>query len=151
MVDRHDVQPHHLLRAALADGFCRHLISHLAGDPDALLITLDQLWLDAADAIDVEEIQARGIDMVTVLAAINPPFDGEPDWRGRRLTDATRDLLVRALGVRAIGHGRTTGSGHVLLALMGSRDPLVAGTFRAHGLHARDAKPLVERWSRRSP
>ena len=151
MADRHEVHPHHLLRAVLPDRLVRDVLAELGTDADQLALTLDGLWLAAADTIELEEIEARGIDLATVLQAINPPFDEMPDWGGRRLTGPTRDLLVRALGVRAIGHGSRTSSAHLLLALMSSKDHLVAGTFRAHGLTARATRPIVERWGRRAP
>ena len=150
MADRHDVHPHHLLRAVLADRLVREVLAETGADADALLLTLDRLWLEASDTIEVEEIEARGIDVATVLTAINPPFDREADWGGRRLTDATRDVLVRSLGVRAVNHGATMTSGHLLLGLLGSKDRLVAGTFRAHGVQLRAVRPVVERRSRRA-
>lgn len=151
MADRHEVHPHHLLRAVLTDAQARDVVTTLGADPDEVLLTLDRLWLAASDTIEIEEIEARGIELHTVLAAINPPFDEQPDWGGRRLAAPSRDLLVRALAARGIGHGPRTGSGHLLLALMGSKDRLLAATFREHALHARDARALVERWGRRAP
>ncbi|WP_148614245.1 Clp protease N-terminal domain-containing protein [Nocardioides rubriscoriae] len=151
MVDRRDVHPHHLLRALLGDRLVRDVLRELGADPDEVRLSLDHLWLAGADTLDVEEIEAVGIDLPTVLVAVNPPFDDPPDWGGRRLTDATRDLLVRALGLRGITHGPRLGSGHLLLALMTSKDPVVAATFRAHGLQSRQVRPVVERRSRRAP
>jgi hypothetical protein len=58
---------------------------------------------------------------------------------------------VRALGLRSLTHGPGLGSGHLLLALLGSKDRVVAATVRAHGLQARRARPVVERWTRRAP
>lgn len=150
MVDRGDVLPHHLLRAVLADRGVREVLAELGTDPDEVLVTLDREWLAAADTIDLEEIQAVGIDLPTVLAAVNPPFDEPPDWGGRNVTDATRELLVRALGVRGLTHGPRVVSAHLLLALMSSKDHIVAATLRAHGLHGRTARGVVERWSRRA-
>lgn len=151
MSDRHDVHPHHLLRALLDDRVVRDLVSELGADPDEVRVTLDRAWLGAADTIDPEEIAAVGIDLATVLAAVNPPFDEAPDWGGRRLTDPTRELLVRALGVRAATHGSRVGSAHLLLSLLSSKDRILVATFRAHGLTARAARPVVERWTRRAP
>ena len=151
MTDRRDVHPHHLLRAVLGDRVVREVLDELGVDPDEVLVTLDREWLDASDTIEFEEIEAVGIDLTTVLTAINPPFDGPPDWGGRRPTDATRELLVRSLGVRGALHAPRVGSGHVLLALMSGRDRIVAATFRAHGLRARTARPVVERLTRRAP
>ena len=151
MPDRRDVHPHHLLRAALRDRFVRDVVAELGADPDQVLLTLDHRWLAAADTIDVEEVEAVGIELPMVLAAINPPFDGPPDWGGRHLTDATRDLLVRALGMRGPGAGPNVGSGQVFLALLSSKDHIVAPTLREHGLSLRTARPLVDQRSRRSP
>ncbi|QCW50086.1 hypothetical protein FE634_06110 [Nocardioides dongxiaopingii] len=150
MTDRRDVHPHHLLRAVLADRAAREVLAVVGVAADDLLLTLDGLWLAASDTIDVEEVQARGIDVATVLAVVNPPFDGEPDWGGRRVTEATRDVLVRSLAMRRTG-GRPVTSGHLLLGLLASRDRLVAGTFRAHGLRLRDVRPVVDRFGRRAP
>ena len=151
MPDRHDVHPHHLLRAALRDGFVRDVLAEVGADADQVLLTLDRRWLDASDTIDVEEVESVGIGLPMVLAALNPPFDEAPDWGGRHLTDATRDLLVRALGMRRTDHGPLVGSGHVLLALLTSKDHIVAPTLRDHGLTLRGVRPLVERRSRRAP
>lgn len=151
VTDRRDVHPHHLLRAVLGDRQVRDILRELEIDADEVRLTLDQHWLDAADTIHVEEIEAVGIDLPMVLAAVNPPFDDPPDWGGRRLTEATRDLLVRALAVREPTQGSRVGSGHLLLSLMSSKDPLVSATLRDHGLHGRAVRGVVERWSRRAP
>lgn len=151
VADRRDVHPHHLLRAVLTDPMVRDVLVELGSSADEVLLTLDHEWLAASDTIDLEEIAAVGIDLATVLTAVNPPFDEAPDWGGRRLTDATRDLLVRSLGLRSLTHGPRVHAGHLLLALMASKDRLVAATFRAHGLSGRDARAVVERWSRRAP
>lgn len=151
MADRREVHPHHLLRAVLADHLVRDVLGRLGADPDQVLLTLDQRWLAAADTIEVEEIEAVGIDLATVLTAVNPPFDRPPDWGGRRITEPTRDLLVRALAGRGpLQGGRVTGA-HLLLALMSSKDPIVAATLRAHDLHTRAARGAVARWCRRAP
>ncbi len=150
MVDRHDVHPHHLLRALLADRLVREVLVELGADPDEVRLSLDHEWLAAAETLDLEEIEAVGIDLPTVLAAVNPPFDAPPDWGGRRLTEATRDLLVRALAVRGSTHGPRVGPEHLLLAVMSSKDRVVAGALRAHGLHSRQARAVVERRTRRS-
>ncbi|WP_134764792.1 Clp protease N-terminal domain-containing protein [Nocardioides sp. 1609] len=151
MTDRRDVHPHHLLRAVLADRPAREVLAAVGVAADDVLLTLDGLWLAASDTIDVEEVQARGIDVATVLAVVNPPFEGEPDWGGRRVTDATRDVLVRSLAMRRAGGARPVTSGHLLLGLLASRDRLVSGTFRAHGLRLRDVRPVVDRLGRRAP
>ncbi|MDO9456930.1 Clp protease N-terminal domain-containing protein [Nocardioides sp.] len=151
MADRHDVHPHHLLRAVLGDQMVRDVLVELGADPDEVRVTLDREWLAAADTIALEEIESVGIGLATVLTAVNPPFDDPPDWEGRRITEPTRELLVRALGVRGITQGARVGSGHLLLALMSSKDHIVAATFRTHGLHSRGARTVVERWSRRAP
>lgn len=150
MADRHDVHPHHLLRALLGDRTMRDALSELGADPDEVGLTLDQLWLAGTDVLGPEAVAAVGIDLPTVLAAVNPPFDEAPDWGGRRLTEATRDVLVRALAVRGPLQGVRVGPGHLFLALMLSRDPLVGATLRAHHLHTRTARAVVERWSRRA-
>lgn len=150
MSDRRDVHPHHLLRALLDDRVVRDVLAELDAPADEVRLTLDRTWLDAADTIDPEEIAAVGIDLGTVLRAVNPPFDGPPDWGGRRLTDPARELLVRSLGVRAATHGSTVAPAHLLLALLASKDRILLATFRAHGLTARGARPLVERWTRRA-
>ena len=149
VADRRDVHPHHLLRAVLADRMVRDVLTAVGADADELLVSLDRRWLAASDTIEVEEIEAVGIDLATVLVAVNPPFDAPPDWGGRTITEPTRELLVRALGLRGVLHGPSVGPGHLLLALMSSRDGIVAGTFRDHGLHARTVRPVVERWGRR--
>ncbi len=150
MTSRRDVQPHHLLRALLADRFVRDVCAELGVDPDLVRLSLDRRWLDAADTIDVEEVEARGIDVPTLLAAVNPPFDEQPDWQGRRLTPRSRDVLVLALRERATVSGHRTHSGHVLLGLMASRDPIVAGTFADHDLRLRQVRPVVQRLGRRA-
>ena len=151
MVDRRDVHPHHLLRAVLGVRDVRVLLVEIGDEPHEYLLTLDREWLGASDTIEPEEIAAVGIDLSTVLAALNPPFDDPPDWGGRNVTDVTRELLVRALGVRGVLHGSSVTSSHLLLALMTSKDHIVSATFRAHGLHGRAARGVVERWSRRAP
>ena len=151
MIDRRDVHPHHLLRAVLGDRQVREILGGLDVAADEVLVTLDQRWLAAADTIDLEEIEAVGIDLPTVLDAVNPPYDEPPDWGGRQLTVATRDLLVRAIAARGTTHAPRVGTSHLLLALMSSKDPLVSGTLRAHALHGRAARGVVERWSRRAP
>ncbi len=143
------MQPHHVLRALLGDRFVRDVLVHLEVSPDELRVTLDRRWLDAADTIDVEEVESPGIDVATLLAAVNPPFDEQPDWRGRRPTPRTRDVLVLALRERALS-GNRTHSGHLLLGVMASRDPIVAGTFAEHDLRLRRVRPVVQRWGRRA-
>lgn len=150
MADRRDVHPHHLLRAVLADVEVREVLALVGANPDQLMLTLDRWWLEASDTIEVEEVEARGIDVATVLTVINPPFGDGADWGGRRLSPATREVLVRALGARSLHHGGATTSGHLLLALLQSKDRLVAGTFREHGVHARAVRPVVERRGRRA-
>jgi hypothetical protein len=150
VTSRSDVQPHHVLRALLADRFVRDVLTHLGTDPDQARITLDRRWLDAAETIDVEEVEARGIDVATLLEAVNPPFDEQPDWRGRRPTPRTRDILVLALRERAAVSGSRTHSGHLLLGVMASRDPIVSGTFAEHDLRLRQVRPVVQKWGRRA-
>ncbi|GAA5144332.1 hypothetical protein GCM10023340_11990 [Nocardioides marinquilinus] len=149
MTDRHDVHPHHLLRAVLADADVRLVLASLGADADDLRLTLDHLWLAASDTIDVEEVSALGIELGTVLAVLNPPHDAPPDWGGRRFATTTRDVLVAALANRALQRDARTSGPDVLVALAGSKDRLVAGTFAAHGLRARDVRRHVERWGRR--
>jgi hypothetical protein len=151
VTDRHDVHPHHLLRAVLGDRPVREVLRELGVDADEVRLTLDHQWLAAADTIQLEEIEAVGIDLPMVLAAVNPPFDEPPEWGGRRLTTTTRDILVRALAVRGPIQGARVTSSHLLLALMASKDPMVVATLRAHSLHGRTARGVVERWSRRAP
>lgn len=150
VTDRRDVHPHHLLRAVLADPPAREVLAELGVPASDLLLTLDGLWLAASDTIEVEEIEARGIDVEVVLSALNPPFDGEADWGGRRLSDPTRAVLVRALALRGLAQGRPVTSRHLLLALMTSRDRLVTDAFAAHRLRYRDARRVADRLGRRS-
>ncbi len=150
MRDRFDVQPHHVLRALLGDRFVRDVLAHLEADADEVRLTLDRRWLEAADTIDVEEVESPGIDVATLLAAVSPPFDEQPDWRGRRPTPRTRDVLVLALRERAAVSSTRTHSGHLLLGVMASRDPIVAGTFAEHDLRLRRVRPVVQRWGRRA-
>lgn len=150
MTDRRDVHPHHLLRAVLTDRDVREILLELGAEPDEVLLTLDREWLGAADTIEPEEVAMLGIDLATVLTALNPPYDAPPDWRGRQVTDATRELLVRSLAARGATHGGAVEGGHVLLALLSSRDHIVAATFRAHGLSPRTARGAVERRYRRA-
>jgi hypothetical protein len=150
VTSRRDVHPHHVLRALLSDRFVRDVLGGVRVDPDQVRITLDRRWLDAADTIDLEEIESRGIEVGTLLQAVNPPFDEQPDWRGRRLTPRTRDVLVLALRERAAVAGDRTHSGHLLLGVMASRDPIVSGTFAEHDLRLRQVRPIVQRWGRRA-
>ncbi|MEO9325705.1 Clp protease N-terminal domain-containing protein [Nocardioides sp. C4-1] len=150
MADRRDVHPHHLLRALLDDRLVRQVLAELGVEADRVRLTLDQRWLAASDTIEVEEVETLGIDLATVLAVVNPPFDDPPDWAGRRLTDATRELLVRALGVRRVDSGRGVTSGHLLVAVLSTKEPIVAGTVREHGLSERAARRVVDAWSRRA-
>ena len=150
MADRHEVYPHHVLRAALRDPFVGDVLAALEVPVAQLQVTLEHRWLAASDTIEIEEIEAIGVDVATLLAALNPPYDGPADWGDLRLAATTSDLLVATLRARAgMPHGRTH-SGHLLLALLGSRDAIVAGTFADHGLRARDARPLVRKWGRRA-
>ncbi|WP_139977992.1 Clp protease N-terminal domain-containing protein [Nocardioides litoris] len=151
MPDRHDVHPHHLLRAVLGDQVVRDLLRELGTDADDVSLTLDRRWLDAADTIDVEEVETLGVGLPMVLAALNPPYDGPPDWGGRHLLDSTREVLVRALGMRGPTSTAPVRAAHVLLALMTCKDSIVGGAFRDHGVTLKAARPVVDRWTRRTP
>ena len=150
MADRHDVHPHQVLRAVLREPFVGDVLAAREVVVAEVQVTLERRWLAAGDTIEVEEVEALGIDVPTLLRALNAPYDGVADWGDLRLTDATRDVLVGALRARASTRQRRTSVGHLLLGLMTSRDPIVAGTFAEHGLRTRDVRPLVERWGRRA-
>lgn len=151
MADRFEVHPHHLLRAVLDDVIVVDVLRRLEVEADQLKATLAECWLAAADVIDLEEVEAVGIDGATLLGALNSADGARVEWGGRRLSPPARDVLVRALGICvAMRHARTT-SGHVLLALMDSRSAIVAQTFAAHGLRAKDVRPLLAQWGRRAP
>lgn len=148
--DRREIRPDHLLRAILDDRLVGDVLERLGTPSATLRATLERRWLDTVDDLDSETLFAFGIDVQIVLEVLNPPYDGEPDWRGRRLSDPARSVLVSTLL-----EGQTTGSpsvhaGHVLLGLLHSHDAVVAGTFRQHGIRLRAARPLVEAWGRRA-
>ena len=147
--DRREVRPEHLLRAVLDDGQVGHALVACGTTPQAMRATLEHRWLATVDDIDVETLFELGIDVETVLVALNPPFDDEPDWQGRTLSPEARDVLVKAL-VESSGSGRRVHAGHVLLGLMHSRDPVLIGTFREHGVRAKAVRELVRRWDRQA-
>jgi Clp amino terminal domain, pathogenicity island component len=147
--DRREIRPDHLLRAVLDDKLVGEVLTHLGTPPTTLRATLEHRWLDTVDDVDSEALFALGIDLPTVLEVINPPFDAEPDWRGRHLSDPARAVLVSTLVERTNTDSQRVHAGHLLLGLLHSRDPLVAGTFRQHGIRLRAARPLVAAWGRR--
>ena len=124
--DRREIRPDHLLRAVLDDKLVGDVLTHLGTPPTTLRATLEHRWLDTVDDLD-----------------------GEPDWRGRHLSDPARAVLVSALVERTNTDSQKVHAGHLLLGLLHSRDPLVAGTFRQHGIRLRAARPLVAAWGRR--
>ena len=150
MADRHEVHPHQVLRAVLREPFVADVLAARDVSVAEVQVTLEQRWLAAGDTIELEEIEALGVDVPTLLRALDPPYDGPADWGDLRLTPATRDVLVGALRARAGLRQSRTSVGHLLLALLASRDPIVAATFAAHGLRARDVRPLVQKWGRRA-
>ena len=77
--------------------------------------TLEHRWLGTVDDLDVETLFELGIDVETVLVALNPPFDDEPDWHGRTLSPEARDVLVKALVERRAPVAGVH-AGHVLSA-----------------------------------
>jgi hypothetical protein len=148
--DRREVRPHHLLRAVLDDRLVGDVLARLGAPTETLRATLEHRWLDTVDDVDGETLFALGIDLEIVLEVLNPPFDREPDWRGRTLSDEARTVLVSALVERTTTGSPSVHAGHVLLGLLRSHDPVVAGTFREHGVRLRDARPLVATWGRRA-
>lgn len=151
MTDRHEVHPHHVLRAVLRDPTVGDLLRPHGVEVEQVEVTLAQRWLAHSDTIGIEDVEALGVDVATLLAALGPDAgEGSPTWGGRRLAGPTRDLLVRTLGICGAMRHRHPGSGHLLLALMGCRDAVVAETFAAHGLRARDVRPWVRQWGRRA-
>jgi hypothetical protein len=153
MADRYDVHPHHVLRAVLEDRVATDVLSAIDVDPAQVQVTLAHHWLDAADTIEVEEIETVGVDVTMLLAALNPADGTRPQWGGRHLTQAARDVLVRSLGVCGAMRQRRTTSGHVLLALLACKDPIVVRTFATHGIgpqESRRLRGLVEQWGRRA-
>ena len=149
MSDRREVRPEHLLRAVLDDVAVREVLAELGVAAADVLTTLEHRRLEAVDALDLEDLHALGIDVETVVTVLNPPFDGEADWQGRVLTRSAQEVCVAALAESARGDRGVT-SGHVLLGLLRSRDPLVSGTLRAHGLRLRPTRVVVARRGRRS-
>lgn len=149
MGERHEIRPHHLLRAVLDDRLVREVLAHLQAPADEVRATLDRRWLDTIEELDSETLHALGIDVATVLMVVNPPFDDPPEWRGREITKETRDVLVVALRESAGARDQPVHAGHLLLGLMSARDPLVSATLAAHGLRLREVRALVNRWGRR--
>ncbi|CAN5355093.1 hypothetical protein BH11ACT8_BH11ACT8_09120 [soil metagenome] len=150
MADRHEVQPHHVLRAVLGDGYAAELLAAVGSSAQELRLTLDGLWLEASEEIGPEEIGAVGIDVATLLALLNPPYDGAVAADGRRLTEPARDVLVAALRTNASMRHPRTGTGHLLVALLRSRDPLVSATCTAHRVPVRAVTDLVATRGRRA-
>ena len=94
--DRREVRPEHLLRAVLDDALVDQVLTGLGTSGTAVRTTLEHRMLETVDDIGDEVLFALGIDIETVLVVLNPPYD-EPDWRGRTLSPAARDVLVKAL------------------------------------------------------
>lgn len=150
MADRYDVHPHHVLRAVLVDRFAADVLGALGVSPDEVQVTLTERWLAASDIIEIEEIESVGVDVASLLAALNPTGEAPAPWGGWCLSAPARDVLVRALGICAAMRHRRTTSGHLLLALMASKDAIVMQTLAAHRLRAAEVRPLVTQWGRRT-
>ena len=150
MADRYDVHPHHLLRAALEDQFAADVLRALEVRPDEMKVTLTERWLAASDVIEIEEIESVGVDVASVLEALNPAGVRPVEWGGRRLSAPARDVLVRALGIGAAMRHQQVSSGHLLLALLASKDAIVLQTLAAHRVRAKEVRPLVAQWGRRT-
>ena len=148
--DRREVRPDHLLRAVLDDPLVVEVLDQLGAQAPAVRETLEHRWLESLDDVDAEALFALGIDIDNVLEVLNPPYDAEPDWHGRLLTPAARDVLVSALVEFSATRGPRIHAGHVLLGLLRSHDALVAGTFRTHQVRLRPARALVAEWGRRA-
>ncbi len=148
--DRREVRPDHLLRAVLDDRLVVDVLDQLGAPVPAVRETLEHRWLETLDDVDAEALFALGIDLDNVLEVLNPPYDAEPDWHGRLLSPAARDVLLHALVEYSAIRGPHVHAGHVLLGLLRSHDPLVAATFRAHGVRLRPARALVAEWGRRA-
>ena len=58
--------------------------------------------------------------------------------------------FLLALRERAAVSSNRTHSGHLLLGVMASRDPIVSGTFAEHDLRLRQVRPVVQKWGRRA-
>ena len=148
--DRREVRPEHLLRAVLDDKLVGLVLTGLGTTAAGVRQTLEHRCLATVDAIGDEELFALGIDLETVLVVLNPPYDGEPDWHGRTMSSEGRDVLVRALVESSGSQAPRVHAGHVLLGLLRSHDPVVAGTFRDHGIRLKRTREQVELWGRRT-
>ena len=135
----------------LDDALVGQVLDGLGTSARSVRATLEHRMLASMDDIDVETLFSLGIDVATVLEVLNPPFEEEPDWRGRTLSPEGRDVLVKAL-VESAGEngGVRVHAGHVLLGLLSSHDPVVAGTLREHGVRMRPTRALVAQWGRRA-
>ncbi len=147
--DRREVRPEHLLRAVLDDALVDQVLTGLGTSGTAVRTTLEHRMLETVDDIGDEVLFALGIDIETVLVVLNPPYD-EPDWRGRTLSPAARDVLVKALVESSRSSAPRVHAGHVLLGLLGSHDPVVVGTLRDHGVRPKPTREQVELWGRRA-
>ncbi|MFC5175923.1 Clp protease N-terminal domain-containing protein [Nocardioides taihuensis] len=149
MSDRREVRPEHLLRAVLDDVAVREVLAELGVAATDVLTTLEHKRLAATRAFDVESLHELGIDVATVMTVLNPPYDAEADWQGRVLSRGAQEVCVAALA-ESVHSDRGVTSGHLLLGLLRSRDRLVAGTLREHGLRLRPARVVVAHRGRRS-
>jgi hypothetical protein len=148
--DRREVRPDHLLRAALDDGLVVDVLDALGAPAPAVRATLEHRWLETLDDVDAEALFSLGIELDNVLEVLNPPYDAEPDWHGRLLSPAARDVLLSALVEYSAIRGPRIHAGHLLLGLLRSHDALVTATFRTHHVRLRPARALVAEWGRRA-
>ena len=119
-------------------------------DHDRREVRPDHLLRAALDDVDAEALFSLGIELDNVLEVLNPPYDAEPDWHGRLLSPAARDVLLSALVEYSATRGPRIHAGHLLLGLLRSHDPLVTATFRTHHVRLRPARALVAEWGRRA-
>ena len=144
-----ETRPEHLLRALLDDS--TSLTVRVLADAGAPLVDLrDELdrrrlqYVDGLDADDAEALRVIGIDLDEVVRRIDRNLGGPvPPCREPRLSRGSKKALELALREAvALKHGHI-GSEHLLLGLLRGGDRVVADTFAAFSLDAREVRRRV--------
>ncbi|MCY7394760.1 MAG: hypothetical protein LH468_01190 [Nocardioides sp.] len=150
MSDRGDVEPVHVLRAALEDSVVRDVLELCGACPTGLRLTLERRWLATLDGVDTETLHARGVEVAEMLRDLGPGRERAERGRDRQVAPAAREVLGGALRDAAADRAPRVASWHLLVGLVTSTDPLVAATFAEHGVRARDVRRVVRRLGRRA-